>query len=214
MGIYLCFSALGPAVGGILYNRAGWHAPFYVSLGVLGLDLIGRLLMLECRHLKLDHAASEDMTADSSATVTGAGSTSKMIFDPTLAGNEVVDQNPIARERGAPAVLAIGSVPHDSAVSNEREEDVHDIAPGGFVSEDPMSPWMVIYTLWTSRRSATALLLLVADTTTMNMFVSLLSCRSTEGWINLPPSSTSFLADGFTPLTFGTRRNAYSLDHV
>lgn len=38
---------LGPTIGGAVYDRVGYNAVFYVSFGVLGLDVILRLIMLE-----------------------------------------------------------------------------------------------------------------------------------------------------------------------
>lgn len=38
---------LGPTVGGAVYDRVGYNAVFYVCFGVLGLDVVLRLIMLE-----------------------------------------------------------------------------------------------------------------------------------------------------------------------
>ncbi|KAJ8120711.1 hypothetical protein O1611_g10294 [Lasiodiplodia mahajangana] len=38
---------LAPVIGGVVYNRAGYHAVFYVAFGVVGLDVALRLLMIE-----------------------------------------------------------------------------------------------------------------------------------------------------------------------
>ncbi|GJJ08878.1 hypothetical protein Clacol_003098 [Clathrus columnatus] len=42
-------SAIGPTIGGALYNSLGFHAPFIFSLGLLGFDLILRFLVIEKR---------------------------------------------------------------------------------------------------------------------------------------------------------------------
>ncbi|KAG5366176.1 putative MFS-type transporter C18.02 [Yarrowia sp. B02] len=38
---------VGPTIGGAVYDKVGYNAVFYVSFGVLGLDVILRLIMLE-----------------------------------------------------------------------------------------------------------------------------------------------------------------------
>lgn len=43
---------LGPLVGGIVYERAGYNAVFYVCFGVLAIDIALRLIMLEKSHME------------------------------------------------------------------------------------------------------------------------------------------------------------------
>ncbi|KAJ8122686.1 hypothetical protein ONZ43_g1179 [Nemania bipapillata] len=38
---------LAPVIGGVVYNHAGYYAVFYVAFGVVGLDIVLRLLMIE-----------------------------------------------------------------------------------------------------------------------------------------------------------------------
>jgi len=38
---------IAPPIGGTLYDRLGWHAPFIFSLGVVALDVLGRVLVIE-----------------------------------------------------------------------------------------------------------------------------------------------------------------------
>ena len=40
-------------LGGVLYERLGWHAPIIFSIIVACFDLIGRLLILEASTIKL-----------------------------------------------------------------------------------------------------------------------------------------------------------------
>jgi len=40
-------------LGGVLYERLGWHAPIIFSIVVAGFDLIGRLLILETATIEL-----------------------------------------------------------------------------------------------------------------------------------------------------------------
>ncbi|KAI0551597.1 MFS transporter-like protein [Xylaria curta] len=38
---------LAPVIGGVVYNNVGYHAVYYVAFGVVGLDIVLRLLMIE-----------------------------------------------------------------------------------------------------------------------------------------------------------------------
>ncbi|KAI0875475.1 MFS transporter-like protein [Hypoxylon argillaceum] len=38
---------LAPVIGGVVYNHAGYYAVYYVAFGVVGLDIVLRLLMIE-----------------------------------------------------------------------------------------------------------------------------------------------------------------------
>ena len=41
---------IGPPVGGVLYNRFGFRAPFILGILITALDLIGRVLIIEPTH--------------------------------------------------------------------------------------------------------------------------------------------------------------------
>lgn len=43
--------AFAPALGGVMYQNLGWHAPVLFSIGVTLVDTFGRALMVERRHL-------------------------------------------------------------------------------------------------------------------------------------------------------------------
>lgn len=61
MAYYMSFPAiatssgmfLGPLIGGIMYERLGYYAVFYVSFGILVLDLLLRVFMLEKSQLRI-----------------------------------------------------------------------------------------------------------------------------------------------------------------
>ncbi|KAI1177685.1 MFS transporter-like protein [Nemania sp. FL0916] len=38
---------LAPVIGGVVYNKAGYHAVYYVAFGIVGLDIVLRLTMIE-----------------------------------------------------------------------------------------------------------------------------------------------------------------------
>jgi MFS family permease len=49
---FSCGFMAGPVVGGLLYASAGYHAVFAIASGLLVIDLIYRLLIIETRQAK------------------------------------------------------------------------------------------------------------------------------------------------------------------
>lgn len=52
---------LGPVLGGIVYDRAGWYGTFALGFGVLGMDILLRLIMIE-KHIA-DRYRDQERTA-------------------------------------------------------------------------------------------------------------------------------------------------------
>ncbi|KAJ9111265.1 hypothetical protein QFC22_006565 [Naganishia vaughanmartiniae] len=44
-------TSIGPVIGGILYDKLGWNAPFIFCIGCCVVDFIGRLLVIERKDL-------------------------------------------------------------------------------------------------------------------------------------------------------------------
>jgi MFS family permease len=63
---FSCGFMAGPVVGGLLYASAGYHAVFAIASGLLVIDLIYRLLIIETRQAK-DLLASQGMSEEDGA---------------------------------------------------------------------------------------------------------------------------------------------------
>lgn len=50
--------ALGPVVGGIVYDVGGYYAPFYIAFGFIAIDIVMRLIIIEKRTAKVILAAA------------------------------------------------------------------------------------------------------------------------------------------------------------
>jgi MFS family permease len=60
---FSCGFMAGPVVGGLLYASVGYHAVFAIASGLLVIDLIYRLLIIETRQAK-ELLASQDMSEE------------------------------------------------------------------------------------------------------------------------------------------------------
>jgi predicted MFS family arabinose efflux permease len=63
---FSCGFMVGPVVGGLLYSAAGYHAVFAVACGLLVVDLVYRLLLIETRQAKEMLASQSDIEEDGS----------------------------------------------------------------------------------------------------------------------------------------------------
>lgn len=67
--------ALGPMLGGIVYERDGWYGVFALGFALLGLDIVLRLMLIE-KHVAARYNPSSYLTADTFVASDGKRKTS------------------------------------------------------------------------------------------------------------------------------------------
>lgn len=88
---------LGPFLGGVLYEKAGYYAVFYVCIGILVLDLILRLFMLERNQLsKFRHERAVELNNADQSTLSAS---SILYMDRYLAADVFTNEYHIAKQR-------------------------------------------------------------------------------------------------------------------
>lgn len=65
-------TTLGPVLGGVLYDRLGWEAPFVFCIGLCVVDYVGRLLVLEKSEVAAWTTAPEKLARAENAIVNTA----------------------------------------------------------------------------------------------------------------------------------------------
>src|SRR5262249_6107532 len=56
--------AVGPLMGGLLYDRCGFNAPFYLLAGLFGLDLVLRVFLAETARIKRRDSIHDDIESE------------------------------------------------------------------------------------------------------------------------------------------------------
>lgn len=56
--------SIGPVLGGVLYDRLGWHAPFIFSICICAVEFIGRLIIIERKEVKRWGIGLDEVLAD------------------------------------------------------------------------------------------------------------------------------------------------------
>jgi len=119
-----------PLSGGVLYEKLGWYAVFVPCIVLCGLDLVGRLLVVERRKL----VPLSAITGPDEETVEKTGQMSSAPLTPT-------NTNVCKTERTSP----------HAGESNLQSP------PRGEGPPKELSPWSVFFALLSSPRDVTAL---------------------------------------------------------
>ncbi|KAF7953110.1 hypothetical protein EAE96_006329 [Botrytis aclada] len=140
---------VAPLLGGIVYEKAGYYAVFYMAFGLLVLDIILRLVLIE---KKIARQWLND-------EVTNSGSSSDLSISPDRNEDAVVTD---ARNKSIP---------------NMDEEKVVQSNPSGITEAAPTSPpqiskWPAMFTLLKSRRLCAGLWGCVVQASLMSSFDS------------------------------------------
>lgn len=110
---------LGPILGGVLYEAAGYYAPFYLALAIIALDIALRLLLIE-KKVALRYTAVQEETARLKTV-----STSKVDDEPansqSAGGKEIVPTN---REMLNTAPATATSAPSDAGETRHRRRRI------------------------------------------------------------------------------------------
>lgn len=187
---------VAPLLGGVVYARAGYYAVYYMAFGLIGLDIILRLLLIEKKIARqwIDDSTAEDEEAAS--------------VSPNRDGESYAVQESL--EKGA------GNTQESPEKSNiKAEKSQQDVRQGGFATPTNLhtpetvvnkrSKWPPIITLLKSRRLLTALWGFIVQGSQMTAFDSVvpLFVERTFHWdsigaglIFLAVMVPSFLAPG------------------
>ncbi|KIJ51850.1 hypothetical protein M422DRAFT_223517 [Sphaerobolus stellatus SS14] len=117
-------SVLAPPIGGALYDKLGFHAPFIFSLGVVTLDIAGRMLVIERKDaLKwgIDPAAEPDPGSATPASTEDKDAATVAEEGGTATSNEF--QEKPSEKDATGAIIAHGvsdSLPEDTAEQVRR----------------------------------------------------------------------------------------------
>ncbi|WRT69613.1 uncharacterized protein IL334_006602 [Kwoniella shivajii] len=136
---------IAPPIGGALYARMGWKAPFVFCIIVCAIDLILRLFVIEQKDLREWEKNHQDSVENANSAkpreeekkVREAEVPASRLNDPT----DTSSHNPedISEDR-----LAVPSEQSSDIVSSEKKEDTVEL-----------SPWKVIVTIASSGRGMT-----------------------------------------------------------
>lgn len=77
---------LGPLLGGIIYQNAGYYAVFAVTFAMIGVDIVLRIVMIETKDARkwLEESASEPTTSDVSLDCSHDGPVSDLAKDSKI----------------------------------------------------------------------------------------------------------------------------------
>lgn len=161
-------------MGGFLYSRFGWYGPFVLGLSVLGLDAVGRLLLLEKRHLKIPTSPTQTSNALEDTAATDAKNTEI----PAGVQSDVHPSNPrpidIDREEKSPVIAALPELDLQRDTGSVSDEPGRgESRRGGKREILRPSPWAVLRSLLSSRRGATSLFVTLCASITYNATVSM-----------------------------------------
>ncbi|KAF7874282.1 hypothetical protein EAF04_002954 [Stromatinia cepivora] len=153
---------IAPLLGGIVYEKAGYYAVFYMSFGLLILDILLRLVLIEKK-------IAQQWLDDESAADSGTSSNS----ETSPARNEI----------------AADTVARNVNYTTTDEEKITQSEPSGTTEAAPTAPheiskWPAIFTLLKSRRLCAGLWGCVVQASLMSSFDSVipLFVRDTFHW--------------------------------
>ncbi|KAI0532036.1 MFS transporter-like protein [Xylaria digitata] len=105
---------LAPVIGGVVYNNAGYLAVYYVAFGVVGLDVVLRLIMIEKKvakqWIKEPEAESSQIGAEKTSPKNPPGN------EPLRGSTDIPDTQ-------TPATALVGEADHSDDRSNASEVD-------------------------------------------------------------------------------------------
>jgi len=133
---------VSPLLGGVVYNKSSYYAVFYLAFGVIILDIILRLAMIE---KKIAIQWQEDGIDNS------GGTNPEQTSDLAI---EVAASSTPANLESDPEIL---SEPEKRVVQNNESKEAQKPAPSALLPSSPHSKWPPVLTLLTSKRVATAL---------------------------------------------------------
>ena len=145
-------TVIAPPIGGALYQRMGWKAPFIFCIILLGADLIARLCVIEQKELpKYGFARPNRILVGGEKTVRTSSETKRRSPSPgqPLAGaaGEGLRQRRVSTvDEVDPIVGQLAS--EDPAVPNAVEADL---------GERHLSPWEIVKTIAKEPRGLTAM---------------------------------------------------------
>ncbi|CAD6570457.1 MAG: hypothetical protein TREMPRED_005852 [Tremellales sp. Tagirdzhanova-0007] len=133
-------TTIAPPIGGALYSKLGWHAPFIFTIALCAIDLVARLLVIEQKDLLKWEAKAKEVTQhEDHRPPTGVYQTvvSHGALDPQSDGLKAAD--------------AVRTQPLDQTAS-----------PGRTITQTPrkkLSPWSVLSALVRSPRGMSGFLM-------------------------------------------------------
>ena len=154
-------STIAPPIGGALYWGLGWLAPFVFCIIVVGVDLIGRLLVIERKHLI-------KMGIDGQGRPLQTGNLPTPLEPVNTADNEKATRN-IAVSTTPPSSdeLTLATVDPPAKVEPTAERSASDSSVADAVAERPtaamtakkeLTPWGVLAAILTNLRGLNAIL--------------------------------------------------------
>lgn len=96
--------SIGPVLGGVLYDRLGWHAPFIFSIAVCAVEFIGRLIIIERKEVKRWGIGLDEVLADVDGRPLDA--------DGQADGGRSTAGSAVVEEKGRTIKTASGSTRH------------------------------------------------------------------------------------------------------
>ena len=98
-------TVIGPVLGGVVYAAVGYYSVFYMSFGLIALDVILRLVMIE--HKVAARWLSDDGTSSPSSAIEGTDSSTEKgnSVAPTPQAPELPSLTEPANARSSPAVV-------------------------------------------------------------------------------------------------------------
>jgi MFS family permease len=158
---------VAPLLGGVVYNKAGYYAVFYMAFALVALDIILRLILVEkkiARQWDVDEAADSEAISDAERQ------------DDAENAAEEKARNNLSETQGQ--IMAAGqgsSEPEKGHRDKKYPEDLRTPEPlPKAVPHHQASKWPPIFTLMKSRRLLTALWAIVVQGSQMTAFDSVL----------------------------------------
>ncbi|CZR53304.1 related to vesicular amine transporter [Phialocephala subalpina] len=151
---------LAPLLGGVVYNKAGYYAVYFMAFGLIGLDILLRLSLVE-KKIARQWLDDEAETATISDLEQGSQTEETVDEKPDIA-----DPAPDASDLVGEKTVAADPIPSDGGT--------HETIPGTAADPRIRSKWPPVFTLLKSRRLLTALWGCIVQGSQMTAFDSVI----------------------------------------
>ncbi|KAI9045641.1 MFS transporter [Aspergillus affinis] len=187
---------VGPLLGGVLYEHAGYYAVFGLAFGFIGLDIFFRLVMIEKKDAAkwLKNDSESDSETETARNRDSEPQTPQFLADPIDSSERGLATTPTQdTETSSPdrqdhstdtSSTCTANTPDEAAASmRSKSENAHSRASTPTTSPNPLSHNRLL-TLLKSRRLAVALFAYFIQATCVMCFDSVLPLfvRDTFGW--------------------------------